>query len=149
MSKFLLGLRVFLGGLFIFAGLTKAYSSDDFALALVPFTFVPPTWLGALSIVLPILEIVAGLLILLPWTKRLGALLILLLSLIFALVLGWALANGIIVSCACFGQDETPSAAKMIAALVRDLLIIAAAAAVLFRPPGRTRDSAQKTPANG
>ncbi len=148
MNKLLLGLRVFLGGLFLYAGLIKASSSAQFALALVPFTFVPSEWLGLLALLLPIAEIAAGGLILLPWTKQWGAGLILVLSLIFATALGWALANGIIVSCACFGQDETPSAAKMIAALVRDLLIIAAAAAVLFRPPERTRDSAQRTPAS-
>ncbi len=42
-----------------------------------------------------------------------------LLCLLFIAVLGWALANGIIVSCACFGQDETPSAAKMAMSLIR------------------------------
>lgn len=131
MNKAILGLRVFLGGLFLYAGLVKSSSSAEFALALVPFTFVPSAWLGTLALALPVVEIIAGLLILLPWTKRAGAWLILLLSLVFAIALGWALANGIIVSCACFGQDETPSAAKMIAALARDGLIALAAAAVL------------------
>jgi hypothetical protein len=62
-------------------------------------------------------------LILVPRTKRLGAGVIFALCLLFAVVLGWALANGIIVSCSCFGEDEKPSAMKMGLALGRDLVL--------------------------
>lgn len=133
MNKVVLGLRVVLGGLFLYAGLIKASASAQFALALVPFTFVPSAWLGVLAFVILIAEVVAGILILLPWTQRLGALMILMLCVIFMIALGWALSNDIIVSCSCFGEDETPSAAKMMVALGRDVLIAAGAAVVLFR----------------
>lgn len=147
-----LGLRVFLGGLFIYAGLAKSSGSAQFALTLVPFTFIPASWLGWLSILLPITEIVSGLLILIPPTKRLGALLILGLCLIFITALGWALANGIIISCACFGQDETPSATKMAVAMGRDVLLAVAAVAAFAEPwlrrPAHTPDTGRKTPAS-
>ena len=152
MNWIYLGLRVFLGGLFIYAGLAKSTGSAQFALTLVPFTFIPTAWLGWLSLLLPITEILSGLLILPPPTKRLGALLIFGLCAIFITALGWALANDIIISCACFGQDETPSAAKMIAAMIRDIFIALAAAVVFAEPwlrrPVRTPDSARKTPAS-
>lgn len=149
MNKVIPGLRVVLGGLFLWAGLAKASASSQFALALVPFTFVPSAWLGVLGLLLPVVEIAAGILILMPRTQRLGALVILALSLIFIVALGWALNNNIIVSCACFGKDETPSAEKMMVAMARDVLIAAGAAVVLFRPRARTPDSDQRTPGSG
>ena len=125
-------IRLALASVFLYSGLVKASASAQFAIALTPFTLIPQTWLGPLSILLPLLEIAGGALILAPRTKRIGAGLIFGLCLVFVTVLGWALANGIIVSCSCFGQDEQPSAAKMTLALVRDVLLAGLALAVLF-----------------
>jgi hypothetical protein len=52
-------------------------------------------------------------------------------GIIFGIVLGWALANGIIVSCSCFGEDDGPSAVKMVIALVRDLVLAGVALSLL------------------
>ena len=131
-------LRFVLAGIFLYAGLVKSLSSAQFAIALIPFTVVPSEWIGTIALLLPLAEIGAAVLLLLPSTQRIGALAILALCLLFIAALGWALANGIIVSCACFGKDETPSAMKMAAALGRDVLLAAAALAVFFQPkPGR------------
>ena len=128
-------LRVSLASVFLYSGLIKASSSAQFALALAPFTFLPENWHGPLAVLLPVLEIAGGLLILAPWTRRLGALTILGLCLLFITALGWALANDIIVSCSCFGEDETPSAGKMIFALVRDALFAVLALVVFLEKP--------------
>jgi uncharacterized membrane protein YphA (DoxX/SURF4 family) len=128
-----LGLRLALGALFLYAGLIKAGASEEFALALIPFTFVPGGWGSYLAVGLAVTEILAGVLILLPRVYPLGALLILGLCAVFIVALTWALANGIIVDCACFGRDEAPSAEKMVMAVVRDVVIVMAAATVLSR----------------
>ena len=129
--------RLILAGVFLYAGLVKASSSAQFANALIPFTFLGDQWLGPISRTLPWVEIVAAILILLPWTRRLGAAVLLVLCLLFIAVLGWALAEGIIVSCACFGRDETPSAAKMAMSLIRDVSLVAMAVIVLVWPGRR------------
>lgn len=116
-------IRLILAGIFLYSGLIKASSSAQFAIALAPFTFLPAGSLRPLSILLPLCELAGGVLILVPRTKRLGAGVIFALCVLFAMVLGWALANGIIVSCSCFGQDEKPSAIKMAIALGRDLVL--------------------------
>jgi uncharacterized membrane protein YphA (DoxX/SURF4 family) len=126
-----LAIRLLLAGIFISSGLIKASTSAPFAIALAPFTFVPETWLSPLSVLLPLCEVAGGVLVLTPRTRRLGAGLILGLCIIFATVLGWALANGIIVSCSCFGEDDEPSAIKMAIALGRDLLLAALALSLL------------------
>jgi len=153
MTAMFLILRLVLAAVFLYAGVVKTPASAQFALTLIPFTFLPPAALPWIALVLPWVEIAAGLLILIGPTKKAGAALIFLLCLMFCVLLAWALANGIIVSCSCFGRDETPSAWKMMLALGRDVLLAAAAAAVFFeetlRPPPRTAGTARKTPANG
>jgi len=126
-----LAIRIVLAGMFLYAGFIKAGASEEFALALVPFTILPAEWAGAFAVILAWTEIVAGLLLLIPRIYPLGAALILLLAGVFIGALGWALANGIIVDCACFGRDEAPSAIKMVWAIVRDVVIGAASLAVL------------------
>jgi putative oxidoreductase len=127
-----LALRVILAGIFLYSGLIKASASAQFAIALAPFALVPETWIRPLSILLPLSEIAAGLLILVSPTKHIGAGLIFLLCVLFAMVLSWALANGIVVSCSCFGQDDQPSAMKMMLALGRDLCLAGLALVVIL-----------------
>jgi putative oxidoreductase len=137
-------LRVLLGGIFLYSGLIKASSSAQFAIALAPFTFLPETWLRPLAIVLPPFEILAGSLILISSTKRIGAGVIFVLCVLFAVVLGWALANGIIVSCSCFGEDEQPSAAKMALALARDLFLAGLALVILLEKTSGSRSGVRR-----
>ncbi|MFZ4775527.1 MAG: MauE/DoxX family redox-associated membrane protein [Terrimicrobiaceae bacterium] len=128
--------RFILGGIFLYAGTIKAGASEEFALALIPFSILPDSWTGPVAILLAWTEITAGALILLPRVHRLGSALILVLALVFIGVLTWALANGIIVSCGCFGSDEPPSASAMRTSILRDIAIAAAAALTLFFSPG-------------
>jgi uncharacterized membrane protein YphA (DoxX/SURF4 family) len=128
-------IRLILASIFLYSGLIKASSSAQFAIALAPFTLIPETWLRPLSVLLPLCEIAGGALILVPYSKRIGACLIFGLCVVFIAALGWALANGIIVSCSCFGQEEQPSAAKMTLALIRDLVLAALALHVLLERP--------------
>jgi uncharacterized membrane protein YphA (DoxX/SURF4 family) len=125
-------MSLILASVFLYSGLIKASSSTQFALGLAPFTFIPEVWLRPLSIVLPLCEIAGGALVLAPRSRPLGASLILGLCIIFAIALGWALANGIIVGCSCFGDDDEPSATKMAIALVRDLVLAGLAISLLF-----------------
>ena len=139
MKRILLGLRVILASIFLYSGLIKASSSAQFAIALAPFTFLPETWIRPLSILLPLWEIIAGLLILVSPTKHLGAGVIFVLCVLFATVLGWALANGIIVSCSCFGEDDQPSAMKMGLALGRDLFLAGLALVIILEKTSTRR----------
>lgn len=121
-------IRLVLAGIFLYAGVVKAGASEQFAVALAPFTFLSDGAAGTLARLLPWIEVAAGFLLLLPRVHRLGSLLVLLLCAAFVTALTWALANGIVVSCGCFGGDEPPSAAAMLGAIVRDLVLAALAA---------------------
>jgi uncharacterized membrane protein YphA (DoxX/SURF4 family) len=141
MKRGAFAVRLFLAGIFLHSGLVKASSSAQFTLALAPFTVVPESWLRPLSILLPLAEIAAGVLMVMPRTKRLGACLILGLCLMFITALSWAMANGIVVSCSGFGEEEQPSLAKICLSLLRDTVIAALALLILWEGPqafGRT-----------
>lgn len=140
-------LRLALAAVFFYAAVVKARDSRSFAVALLPFTFVPEGWDMTIALSLTYAEMLAGLLILLPGIWRVGAILICGLCLLFIGVLSWALANGIVVDCGCFGPEDEPTKGKMWLALGRDVLIFLASAAVyhfgrggsspsLARPPG-------------
>ena len=130
----MLCLRVALAGLFLYAGAVKAGASQEFAIALMPFTFVPPDWTMPLVLTLAWLEIIAAIFLLLPRVFPLGAALVGSLCVLFIGVLSWALSNGIIVNCSCFGSDDSPSAWKMLLAIGRDILLLGAATAILVLP---------------
>jgi uncharacterized membrane protein YphA (DoxX/SURF4 family) len=133
-NAFLLCLRIALAGLFFYAGVVKAGSIQEFAIALLPFTFAPPEWTMPLALALAWIEILAAILLLLPRAFPLGAALVCALCLLFIGVLSWALWNGIIVSCGCFGADDSPSAWKMLLAIGRDILLLGAATTILALP---------------
>ena len=129
-----LALRLILGITFLYAGIIKASASQAFAIALLPFTFIDSMWTGPLAMGLAWMEILAGALVLAPRMYEAGAAMIAGLCLVFIAVLSWALWNGYIVSCGCFGEDMAPSAAKMLLAIGRDILIFAAAVAIMAIP---------------
>ncbi|CAN5629393.1 hypothetical protein BH09VER1_BH09VER1_14620 [soil metagenome] len=147
-----LAARIVLAGIFLYAGIIKASASAHFAVTLMPFTILPQDWIGLIAFVLPLVEILAAILLLIPRTSHYGAALVLLLSVAFISLLGWALHNEIIVACGCFGQDETPSAEKMQLAMGRDVLIALVALAIfiesLFRRGRRNyfKSSSADTP---
>ena len=129
-----LALRLILGITFLYAGIIKASASQAFAIALLPFTFIDSMWTGPLAIGLAWMEILAGVLVLAPRIYEAGAAMIAGLCLVFIAVLSWALWNGYIVSCGCFGEDMAPSAAKMLLAIGRDILLFAGAVAIMVMP---------------
>jgi putative oxidoreductase len=132
MKRGAFAVRLFLAGIFLYSGLIKASSSARFAIALAPLTLIPGNWLRPLSVLLPLAEIAAGLLIVIPRTKRLGAFIILGLCILFISALSWAMANGVVVSCSCFGEEEQPSLAKMTLSLLRDIILAALAFVIFF-----------------
>ncbi len=128
-----LAARIVLAGVFLYAGIIKASASAHFAVTLMPFTILPQDWIGLIAFALPLVEILAAILLLIPRTSPYGAALALLLSVAFISLLGWALHNEIIVACGCFGQDETPSAEKMQMATGRDVVLSVVALAIFLQ----------------
>ena len=101
------GLRLGLGGLFVVAGALKLGDPAVFAQEIANYRLLPEL-APYLAIVLPPMEIVAGLALAAGprlWAQA-GALALAALSLLFTAALAAATARGLDISCACFGTGS-------------------------------------------
>ncbi len=117
---------IVLGGLFIFAGVLKLADPAAFAWSIYQYGLVPRSVIDPLAVGLPVLEVAAGLGLVLNarWSYgTVGGLLLL-----FAGTLGYAIVNGLAVDCGCFGAGY-PGSAGPLKAFVRDVILIAGLAA--------------------
>ncbi len=122
-------LRILFGSLFLWSGIAKIKQPLAFADAVRNFDLVGDPLAPALAILIPCLEITAGLFALLGLFWR-GAVAILTASLLLfsaALVVAWG--RGLDVSCGCFGGG---GAINYPLALGRNALLIATGLFLLF-----------------
>ncbi|MBI4428137.1 MAG: DoxX family membrane protein [Ignavibacteriales bacterium] len=103
--------RVFIGFVFVFASIDKVAQPDDFAVSISNYKLVPDFIATLTATVLPWVELLCGLGILAGVFFRGTSLLASIMSLIFAVAVGSALARGLDIACGCFSQD--PSVGKV------------------------------------
>jgi putative oxidoreductase len=121
LARFLV--RIALGALFIFAGITKAYDPGAFAIEIQRYNLIP--WMPAAlaSIYLPWLEIILGALLVVKRFERGTLLLIGCLLLVFTFALASATVRGLGIDCGCFGKAF--AATGTIFPLVRNVVLLA------------------------
>jgi putative oxidoreductase len=115
--------RIALGALFIFAGVTKAYDPGTFAIEIQRYNLIPWTLGALMSVYLPWLEILAGALLVWKRFERGALLLITCLLIVFSFALASATFRGLSIDCGCFGKAFT--ATGTIFPLVRNILLLA------------------------
>ena len=93
---------VLLGGLFVYAGVSKVLDPAQFALQIRNYQFAPWWMIHPAALVLPWIEIVAGLLLILGiWAIEATIVLSGVLAL-FLLAISWAVYLGLDIECGCF-----------------------------------------------
>ena len=130
----LLAFRLVLGGLFVYAGAVKVLDPLDFAQNIRNYQLVGQSLSFVAAIVLPWLEILAGLaLILGVWTR--GAALVVTGLLGFFIVLtAVTMVRGLDVDCGCFGSLSRKSGWGVI---LEDLGMLVLGLALLLAPKKR------------
>jgi putative oxidoreductase len=101
-----------LAAVFLYAGVDKMRDPLQFADSVAGFAILPAAFIGPFALALPPFEIACGLLLLWPPVRRIGALAIALLSVMFFAALSSALLRGLTLDCGCFGIGA-PSRARM------------------------------------
>jgi uncharacterized membrane protein YphA (DoxX/SURF4 family) len=119
-------LRLALGGVFVCAGALKLLDVRAFAMLISQYNLAPDWALGPLAVGLPILEVAAGLGLLLDMRGSLTLLTGLLL--LFCGVLWFGVLQGLSVDCGCFSPAEQAEHDGLRQALRRDLIMLAGAA---------------------
>src|ERR1051325_8508604 len=127
MRFFLRVSRVIVGVLFIFSGLIKANDPLGLSYKIQEF-FEIWGWHAlndfslALSIIMITFEILAGVAVLVGWRMNLFSWLLLLLTIFFTFLTGYALFSGKVKECGCFG-DCIPLTAQQ--SFIKDLILLA------------------------
>lgn len=120
------GLRLAVGGVFVYAGMLKILHPQLFAHEIDQYSLLPHAGINLLTITLPWVELSAGLLLILGVWLRPSALVIAGLSTIFLLAIASVLARGLKIKCGCFGNVGESFVGPW--NLVLDAALVAAAA---------------------
>ncbi len=123
--------RLALGGIFIYASLDKIAHPREFAQIIANYAVLPGWLISLPALVLPWLELIAGLCLVIGLWPRSAALLLVLLLLAFILALGYNALRGIDVSCGCFSTSASDTESAWVL-ILRDLLILIPGALIVF-----------------
>ena len=126
-----IGLRILIGGIFIYAAIPKILDPGAFAKTIFNYQILPEILVNPVAIVLPWLELVTGAFIILGiWLE--GALIIYnLLMVAFIGALVFNTARGLDIHCGCFSQE--PGDIINVGTIIRDALIFIPSAYLLIR----------------
>lgn len=131
-------LHLAFGGVFVYAGVQKAWNPMVFLDDVRSFALLPDPYAGMLAMFLPWLEIFAGLAVA-TGVMRKGGLLVLnacLLLFLAAICIAWV--RGTDIRCGCFGGSGGATSNYM-ELIVRDLGLLALGVFCQFRRAARTR----------
>lgn len=98
--------RLYLGGLFLLACVHKIREPEAFAIDVATYQFLPQIFVNPFSISVPWIELAVGLMLIVGLRVRAAGLIVACLMLSFMLALGWALAQGLDLSCGCFASQS-------------------------------------------
>jgi putative oxidoreductase len=154
-AVFALAARVYLGAIFLLACWHKILHPAAFALDIATYQILPLGLVNLQAIVLPWVELVAGLMLLVGFRTRAAALLVAGMMAMFTVAIAIAVTKGLDMSCGCFasqGSAEDPISWRTI---LRDAswLLLALYVFVFDRKPlgldrlfGRRANDAGKEP---
>ena len=103
-NKFLLFvLRTILAFVFIYAAILKIAEPGDFSQAIANYKLLPDISINVLGIILPWIEISAGILLLFGVAVKENSVIISGMLIVFIIAIGISLARGLNIDCGCFG----------------------------------------------
>ena len=137
-----IGCRVVLGALFLWAAATKLPDMSAFAQDLANYRILPGVLVPWAATAVVGVELVAGLALVTGVGARAGAVVVAGLLLAFIVFLAQALLRGIDLRCGCFGGDEAASWWTV----ARDVAMLAAALLVAWAPDLRQSAARQAAP---
>lgn len=130
-----LALRLYLGGVFLVACYHKILFPAQFALDVATYRILPLQLINLQAIVLPWVELLAGVMLILGLRTRAAALLVNGMMVMFIVALSMALYKGLDMSCGCFASEggDDPISWHTI---VRDSTWLAMGLYIMFLDPG-------------
>ncbi len=131
-------LRVYVGGVFIYASMYKINYPTEFAESIAAYQLIPYWAVNLTALILPWIELVAGVLLVLGIRTKSAAAVIGALLFIFTLAILITMMRGIPIGCGCFTSVEEPLNWRT---LVRDLVWLAMTLQVYVFPSALRAES--------
>lgn len=129
--------RWVLAGIFVYSGSVKLVDPSRFAEIIAGFGLLPDALIYPFAVLLPFIELVAGIGLVFALRGSLPAIAVMLVMFIAVLLYGIHL--GLDIDCGCFGAEDPEQAYKGLkAALARDAVMMAAVL-FIYWSRGRTR----------
>jgi putative oxidoreductase len=122
-------LSIGVGAAFVYAGAIKLGEPLALADTVAAFGILPNFAIATFALALPAFEILAGILLVTGWRRRVGALAVTVAISAYTLAIASALARGITIDCGCFGIGPA-TRGQMWWDLARDLVLLAAASTI-------------------
>lgn len=120
------GIRLGLGLTFVWASVHKIADPGQFAKIIYGYDVFPAVAINALAILVPYVELVAGISLITGVYKRSGLIILNMLLLAFILVIGFNLLRGHEFDCGCFSYGATSGQGAAMEVLIRDVLLLGA-----------------------
>ena len=141
-------LRLFLGGMFVYAALGKVADPAGFAMSVRGYKIVPFALSNVFALSMSWTELLAGVMLILGlWTRKAAGAIAILLTM-FIVAIAMVLVRGMVVDCGCFGEGGSSTSwlliARNLALLTATILVICYndgfASVYAGRPAGRERE---------
>jgi len=130
--------RIALGGVFLYAGVSKVFDPGGLAASIRSYGLGLPEWFVTLSAyALPPLEVLLGLYLLVGLFTRASAWTANGLMILFIVALAQGALRGLEIDCGCFGSDSDGETPSLWVDLVRDFGLLALGLQLAFAPPGK------------
>ncbi len=117
----ILAMRLYIGAVFLVACIHKIADPGAFAVDVATYDILPLWLVNLTAITLPWIELAAGLMLVLGFRARAGAVLTSGMMLVFIAAISVALARGLHMSCGCFASQGAESDPISILTVFRDL----------------------------
>ena len=106
-NKYLLFLvRMILAFVFIYAGMQKIVDPDAFAISISNYRLLPISTINFFAIILPWIEIVAGILLMFGIAVKENSTIIFSMLVLFTIAIIISLFRGLSIDCGCFGKGN-------------------------------------------
>lgn len=99
-----LGIRLFVGGYFVYAALPKIIEPLAFATSISNYGLLPNAIINAIALVLPWLELLCAVGLMIGWRIKLNAALCAAMLAVFTTAVAYAVIMGLKIDCGCFGS---------------------------------------------
>jgi uncharacterized membrane protein YphA (DoxX/SURF4 family) len=121
-----------LGGLFIYASIDKIVHPHAFAKIIHNYRMVPDIFIYIMAIILPWVEMMAGLCAVSGIFRRSAAIILSALLGVFAIAISINLIRGLQFDCGCFSTVITEEGSNPVGLLIRDILILIPGIVIMF-----------------